>query len=127
MRLPVEDTAMQYLLLIFNQEEDWDTATDAQKEKIMQGHASLESELRKSGKYKYCGGLAGASTATCVHARGDKFTVTDGPFAEAREHVGGYYVVDANDLDDAIALAKRIPMIFEGMAVEIRHIMATTD
>jgi hypothetical protein len=119
---------MQYLLLIFNQEKDWETATPAQKEKIMQGHAVLEKELRQSGKYKYCGGLAAASTATCVRAgAGGKLSVTDGPFAETREQVGGYYVVDAKGLDDAVALAKRIPLEFPHMAVEIRHVMNTPD
>jgi hypothetical protein len=118
---------MQYLLLIFNQEKDWDTASPVQKEKIMQGHAALEEELRKTGKYKYCGGLAGASSASCVRVDGGNFVVTDGPFAEAREQVGGYYVVDATNLGDAVALAKRIPLEFEGMAVEIRQIMATPD
>ena len=118
---------MQYLLLIFNQEKDWETATPAQKEKIMQGHAALEKHLRQSGKYKFCGGLAGASSATCVRVQKGVPVITDGPFAEAREQVGGYYVVDAKDLNDAIALAKRIPLEFEGMAVEIRHVMATPD
>jgi len=118
---------MQFLLLIYNEERDWDNATDVQKEKIMQGHAALEAHLRKTGKYKFCGGLAGASEAMCVRAQGGALSVTPGPFAEAREHVGGYYVVDATDLNDAVTLAKSIPLHFEGMAVEIRHIMATPD
>jgi hypothetical protein len=122
----VEDD-MQYLLLIYNQERDWDRASDAQKEKTMQGHAALEAGLRKSGKYKYCGGLAGASAATCVRTNQGAFTVTDGPFAETREQVGGYDVVDAKDLNEAVEIAKRIPMLFDGMAVEIRHVMATPD
>jgi hypothetical protein len=118
---------MQYLLLIFNRENDWETASAAEKEKTMQSHAALEEELRRAGKYKYCGGLAGASTATCVRVTGAKTIVTDGPFAETREQVGGYYVIDATDLDDAVACAKRIPMIFEGMAVEIRRIVSSPD
>ena len=118
---------MQYLLLIFNQENDWLNATARQKEQIMHAHAALQEELRKTGKYKYCGGLAGASAATCVRAKGGVFTVTDGPFAETREQVGGYYVVDSKDLNDAIGLAKKIPMIFDGMAVEIRQVLSTPN
>jgi hypothetical protein len=118
---------MQYLLMIFNQEKDWDTADDATRQEIMQGHATLEQFLRQSGKYKACGGLAGASSATCLRITGGKQVVTDGPFAEAREQLGGYYVVDAADVDDAVAIAKKIPLQFEGMAVEIRQIAATPD
>src|SRR5262245_39665057 len=118
---------MKYLLLIYNQEKDWHNATAGQKEQIIQAHAALEAELRKSGQYKYCGGLAGASAATCVRVKAGVFTVTDGPFAETREHVGGYYLVDAKDLNDAVALAKKVPMIFDGMAVEIRQVAATPD
>jgi hypothetical protein len=118
---------MQYLLMIFNHEKDWDNATPAQKEEIMRQHAALEQDLRQSGKYKFCGGLAGASTASCVQFSGGKQVVSKGPFVATREHVGGYYVVDAKDLDDAIALAGRIPMLFEGMAVEVRAIAGTPD
>jgi|SRR5712671_4239678 len=118
---------MQYLLLIFNQEKDWETASDAKKQEIMAGHAALEKDLRSAGKYKFCGGLAGASTASCVNVQNGKLVVTDGPFAETREQVGGYYVVDADDLADAVAIAKRIPLHFEGMAVEVRHIAGTPD
>jgi hypothetical protein len=62
-----------------------------------------------------------------VRFSGGKPVVSKGPFVATREHVGGYYVVDAKDLDDAIALAGRIPMLFEGMAVEVRAIAGTPD
>jgi hypothetical protein len=118
---------MQYLLMIFNHERDWDNASQAQKDEITRRHAALEKDLRESGKYKFCGGLANASTASCVRLLDGEPTSKAGPFVATREHVGGYYVVDVKGIDEAIGIAKRIPMLFEGMAVEIRAIAGTPD
>jgi hypothetical protein len=118
---------MLYLLLIYNREKDWETASDAQKAQIMERHAQLQAYLEQTSAYRHCGGLAPASQARCVRAGQNRTFVTDGPFAETREQVGGYYVVEAASLDEALGLAARIPMIFEGMAVEVRPVIATPD
>ena len=112
---------MRYILLIHAEEEVWtnyDAETQAEQ---MKRHEELERDLRKAGKYVDCSGLATTNTATTVRFKEGETFITDGPYAEAREQFGGYYVVDAKDIDDAIAIAKRIPVTTNG-GVEIRKI-----
>ncbi len=112
---------MRYILLIHAEEEVWTHYNEEAQADQMNRHEELERDLRKAGKYVDCGGLATTNTATTVrHKEGETF-ITDGPYAEAREQFGGYYVVDAKDLDDAIAIARRIPVTTNG-GVEIRKI-----
>lgn len=90
---------------------------------IVAKHMALAGELRQSGVMLDGAGLQGVETATTVAIQGGKHTVHDGPFAETREHLGGYYVIDVPDLDAALAIAKRIPGV-DGTKVEIRPLMA---
>jgi hypothetical protein len=90
---------------------------------IVAKHMALAQELRESGVMLEGAGLEGIETATTLTIGGGKHTIHDGPYAETREHLGGYYVIDVPDLDAALAVAKRIPGV-DGTKVEIRPVMA---
>jgi hypothetical protein len=112
---------MLYMLLIYANEAEWNTLSEAEQVAVMRDHAALESDLRQAGKYKGCGALQFTDSATTVRVRGGKTLVSDGPFAETKEQFGGYYIVAARDLDDAMSIAARIPTARSG-AVEVRPI-----
>jgi hypothetical protein len=112
---------MQYLLLLYARPEDWTTRSPAEIEAVVAEHGALIGELRASGKYLNSNALELGSAATTVRVRDGKLHLTDGPFAETREQLGGYYLVDAKDLDDALAIAARIPDAGVG-CVEIRPV-----
>jgi hypothetical protein len=110
---------MKYMLLIYGDEQVLD---DAAREACYGESAQLARDISASGKYLGASPLHPTATATSVRVRGGKRLVTDGPFAETREQLGGYYLVDANDLDEAIEIAERIPGARWG-TVEIRPVM----
>src|SRR5436190_20953444 len=112
---------MRFILLIYAKEADWETKSPAEKEAVMRDHATLDADLQKAGKYGACDALQSTRTATSVRIRNGKTLVTDGPFAETKEQLGGFYVIDAQDLDDAIAIAQRIPPAKWG-TIEVRPI-----
>jgi len=113
---------MQYLLLIYNNEKNWMELPDADVGTLRDDYRSFTESIAKSGHYKGGNALQPTNTATTVRVRNGKRTATDGPFAETREQLGGYYLVDAKDLDEAIGLAARIPGALTG-AIEVRPIM----
>ena len=112
---------MLYMLLIYADEAEWNALSEAQQAAVMREHGELDDALRKAGKYRGCGALQQTTTATTLRVRGGKTLVSDGPFAETKEQFGGYYVVDARDLDDAMAIAARIPTVRRG-SVEVRPV-----
>jgi hypothetical protein len=112
---------MRFILLIYANEADWETKSPAEKEAVMRDHAALDADLQKAGKYGVCDALQSTKTATSVRIRNGKMLVTDGPFAETKEQLGGFYVINAQDLDDAIAIAQRIPPAKWG-TIEVRPI-----
>jgi hypothetical protein len=112
---------MRYMLLIYADEADWDGASEAERDLIMHQHGRLETDLRGSGRWESCNALQPARAATTVRVRSGRTVVSDGPFAETKEQLGGYYLVEAKDLAEAIAIAERIPTTKSG-AVEIRPI-----
>jgi hypothetical protein len=107
------------MLLVYLSE---DALTEAERQDCYVKSAQLTQELNASGKYLDASPLHPVSTATSVRVRDGKPLVTDGPFAETREHLGGYYLVKAKDLDEAIAIAMRIPVVRVG-TIEIRPVM----
>jgi hypothetical protein len=113
---------MIYMLMIYADEADWTTKSEAEMAPIMREHERLEQDLRKAGKYRGCGGLGPTSAATTVRLGANKPLVTDGPYAETKEQFGGYYLVDAQDLDEALAFAARIPGV-GNRAVEVRPVL----
>ena len=113
---------MQYALLIYENESRWNTTSEAdQKAMFAEYHAFTES-IAKSGHYKGGEALQPTPTATTVRVRDGKTLSTDGPFAETKEQLGGYYLIDAPDLDAALDWASKIPNIARG-SVEVRPVM----
>ena len=110
---------MKYMMLIYAQENAID---DAERQQCYADSTRLIQELAAQGKFVAASPLHPVSTATSVRVREGKALVTDGPFAETREHLGGYYIIDVDDLDEAIAIAGRIPPAKWG-TVEIRPII----
>jgi hypothetical protein len=110
---------MRYLLLIYGDEH---ALNETEREECYQESAQLAHEIDAAGQYLAASPLKPTSTATSVRVREGKRLVTDGPFAETREQLGGYFLIDAADLDEAIAIAARIPMARRG-TVEIRPVI----
>ena len=113
---------MQYLLLIYLDESRWEGLGDPEQQKIYKQYSDLISDLQKAGKYLGGHELQPTSTATTVRVRNGKTSVTDGPFAETKEQLGGYFLVEARDLDDAMAIAARIPSATTG-TIEVRPVV----
>jgi hypothetical protein len=110
---------MKYLFLIYTSES---ALTDEERQHCMEESTELTHELHKKGQYLGASPLQPVSTATSVRVRGTKRLVTDGPFAETHEQLGGYFLLDLHDLDEAIAIAARIPGAKKG-TVEIRPVV----
>jgi hypothetical protein len=107
------------MLLIYGNENAW---TDAERQDCYVESAALTQDLHASGQYLSASPLQLVATATSVKVREGKRLITDGPFAETHEQLGGYFLIDAKDLDEAIAIAARIPGAQRG-TVEVRPIM----
>jgi len=110
---------MKYMLLVYLDEQ---ALTDEEREHCYVESAQLAQDLNSSGQYLDASPLHPVATATSVRVREGRKVVTDGPFAETREQLGGYYVIEARDLDEAIGIAERIPPARFG-TVEIRPVM----
>jgi hypothetical protein len=121
--MPVNGSSeMQYLLMIYRNEADLGKLSQADRKQMMADYGTFTQSIIQSGHFKAGDGLQPTSTATTVRVREGKTLTTDGPFAETREQLGGYYLVDAKDLDAAIAIAARIPGAKTG-SIEIRPVM----
>jgi hypothetical protein len=116
---------MQYLLLIYLPEAQWETLGEPEKQKIYLQYRDLIGDLQKTGNYLGGHELQPTSTATTVRVRNGKKAVTDGPFAETKEQLGGYFLVEAKDLDEAMAIAARIPSATAG-SIEVRPVMVNS-
>lgn len=112
---------MQYLLMIYANEAETARFDQARTERLMNEYRQFTQDIVQSGHFKAGDRLKPTSTATTVRVRDGKVLTTDGPFAETREQLGGYYLVEARDLDEAIDLAARIPSAKYG-SIEVRPI-----
>jgi hypothetical protein len=110
---------VRYMLLIYGDEQALD---ESEREECYRESVQLAHEINSAGHYLAAAPLNPTSTATSVRVREGKRLVTDGPFAETREQLGGYFLIDARDLDEAIAIAARIPMARRG-TVEVRPVV----
>ncbi len=115
----MKDNNMKYMLLVYLDEQ---ALSEAEREHCYVESAQLTQQLNSTGQYLGANPLHPISTATSVRVRDGKRFVTDGPFAETREQLGGYYLIDACDLDEAIRIAERIPPARFG-TIEIRPVM----
>jgi hypothetical protein len=115
---------VQYLLLIYQNEKAWEDMPQDEQNKFFGEYMQLSQDLKSSGKSKGGEALQPIRTATTVRVRNGKVQTTDGPFAETREQLGGFYLIEAADLDEATKIAARIPdaRIGDG-SVEIRPVM----
>ena len=113
---------MKYMLLIHDEEKSWGKLNETERQKIMAEYRQFSEQLKAAGQYVSGSQLAPTSSATSVRVREGKRVVTDGPFAETREQLGGYYLVEAKDLDEAIGLAARIPSARFG-TIEVRPLV----
>ncbi|MGH7625702.1 MAG: YciI family protein [Gemmatimonadaceae bacterium] len=111
---------MQYLLLIYEDETRWSNTSQADQDSEMSAYRAFGKEFSASIKAGHA--LQPTTTATTVRVRNGKRLSTDGPFAETKEQLGGFYLVDARDLDEAIAMAAKIPGAKAG-SIEVRPIM----
>src|SRR4030095_12120302 len=102
---------MKYMLLVYLDEQ---ALSETERQECYVKSAQLAQELNDNGNYVSAGPLHPVATATSVRIREGKRFVTDGPFAETREQLGGYYLIDAKDLDEAISIAERIPVVSVG-------------
>jgi hypothetical protein len=116
---------MQYLLMCCFQESEWAALPDAERGRIMDEYGKLVYELKSSGRL-----LAGAKLDECARAvtvrkKKGKPALVDGPFAETKEQLGGYHLIECKDRDEAVSLALRIPTLAAGGAVEVRPVLRT--
>jgi len=116
---------MQYLLLIYQNEAEVEKFSDGATKQVHADYMAFTQSIVQSGHLKAGDALQRSSTATTVRVRNGKTLTTDGPFAETREQLAGYYLVEAKDLDQAVTLAERIPSAKFG-SVEVRPIRVFT-
>jgi hypothetical protein len=112
---------MVYMLMIYTAEADWVYRPVAELMSTLGEHKVLENELRAAGKYLGGGGLALTNSASTVRFRAGEPLITDGPFAETKEQFGGFYLVEADTLQEALGYAQRIPGV-DSRAIEVREI-----
>ena len=113
---------MRYLCLIYDEEKKLGTMSKGESDAFMGEYFAFTEGIRKSGHYIGGEALQPVETATTVRVRNGKTATTDGPFAETKEQLGGYYLINAKDLNDAIQVASRIPSARVG-SIEVRPIM----
>ncbi|MGA2812479.1 MAG: YciI family protein [Candidatus Acidiferrum sp.] len=113
---------MKYLCLIYDEEKKWETMPKEQAGAIHGEYMAFTEAIKKSGQYLAGDALQPTSAATTVRIRNGKVSTTDGPFAETKEQLGGYYMINAKDLNEAIQIASRIPSARDG-SVEIRPVL----
>lgn len=116
---------MEYMVLIYDNEAEWAGMSPAEGQRFMAEYGEFTKSIIASGHFKSGAPLESVKTATTVRVRGGKQLVTDGPFAETREQLGGYYVIEAKDLDEARAIAARIPSARIG-SIEVRPVRKMT-
>src|SRR5262245_24447625 len=117
---------MKYVLLIYAAEKNWASLSQDEQGKIYDAYMKYTEKLGKSGKMLACEPLQPTLTATTVRVRGGKAVSTDGPFAETKEQLGGLYVIDVKDLNEAMEWAAGIPDALTG-SIEIRPVMDVSN
>jgi hypothetical protein len=113
---------MRYMLMIYTPEAEWAALTQEERGRIFGEYMALREDLVAKGNFLAGAPLQPTATATTVRVRDGRTATTDGPFAETREQLGGYYLVEAKDLDEALAIAARIPGARMG-SIEVRPVL----
>jgi hypothetical protein len=113
---------MKYMLLIYHDEKGWEGITDAERQQIYSEYRRLRGDLESRGQFLSGSELQPVTTATTVRVRDGKELITDGPFAETHEQLGGYFLIEVENLDEATSIAARIPSAQTG-TVEVRPLV----
>jgi hypothetical protein len=116
---------VKYVLLIYSNPESWASLSAEQRDGLSRAHEDLTRELVEQGLLVSAAGLADPITSRTVSVRDDTTTTTDGPYAEAKEHLAGFYLVECDDIDQAVGYAARMPDA-KYVAVEVRPVMDTS-
>jgi hypothetical protein len=119
--VPIEEPEMQYLLLIYANEAEMAARNPAAMKSMMADYMEFTKGIIQGGQFKAGDRLKPTSAASTVRVRNGQVSTTDGPFAETREQLGGYYLIEAKNLDEAIAIAARIPGAKHG-SIEVRPV-----
>jgi len=112
---------MKFMFLIYHEEKTLDTLPDGEMQTLVDGALDYMEELRQSGHFIVSNALQRGRTARTIRVRGGKVTTTDGPFAETKEQLGGFFLIEAKDLDEACAVAARFPPARIG-TIEVRPV-----
>ena len=113
---------MQYMLMCCFDEKQWEKIPELQRDGIMREYGEFVQSLINSGHYLAGAKLQSSLTAATIRSKNGKPGITDGPFAESKEQLGGYHLIECNDLDEAISIAKRMPTIPFGGVIEVRPV-----
>ena len=113
---------MKYILLIYHDEQAFNRSTEDERQKTYAEYRQLIEELKSTGRYLFGDQLQPTTTAQSVRVRDGKQLITDGPFAETREQVGGFFMIEAADADEANSIAARIPSALTG-TIEVRPVV----
>jgi hypothetical protein len=113
---------MQYLLMCCFDEKKWENIPESQRAEIMQEYGAWIQSNGKTGHYLAGAKLKSTSSATTIRAKNGKPAIVDGPFAETKEQLGGYHLIECKDLDEAISIANRIPTLRVGGTIEVRPV-----
>jgi hypothetical protein len=113
---------MKYLLLLYGDESQWANASPEDIQRDMEAYTAFGEEVTNSGAFISGEGLEATNAATTVRVRSGDAVLSDGPFAETREQLGGFYLLECRDLDEAIGWAKKVPAAYSG-SVEVRPVM----
>lgn len=112
---------MKYMLMLYDNEDWWTTITQEEMAKTLEAHNAFARYLQQKGMSIVAGAaLQASATATTLRRDGDDVLVTDGPYAELKEHLGGFYIIEATDLDQALDAARHCPL---GSGTEVRPVM----
>lgn len=113
---------MKYLFLCCYDEDHWEAIPEAERDEIMRAYGAWIEGLERSGQHLASGQLARSSNAVTLRGKSGRPIITDGPFAETKEQLGGYHLVECRDLDEAIAIAERIPTLRVEGTIEVRRV-----
>ena len=116
---------MKYMLLIYHDEQRWNAVPETERQQIYAEFRKLRGELEARGQFVTGSQLQPVTTATSVRVRDGKELITDGPFAETHEALGGYFLIEAQNLDEATSIAARIPSARTG-TIEVRPLVETS-
>lgn len=117
----------KYMLLCCFDEARWTALPETERERIMRDYGAFIDSHIRSGRYLAGGKLEDSSAAATVTHKDGKPVVTDGPFAETREQIGGYHILECADFDEALAIAQRTPTLPAGGRIEVRPVIETYD